>query len=185
MIEHLPVDSGIEMTTSDYQGNLWVASSTQGAMKIVTNNFVDLTESIGLSGDVVNVTHIYHNNLYIGTDGGLKIINSKGKSVESELIEYLGDTRIRCMTEDDAGNLWIATYTNDYGLICYGNDRSITSYTTENGMPNNHVRCVIPSRFGGVLAVTNGGLAVIKNGRVVRTVGTAVGVTNTVFLTLW
>ena len=185
LIEHLPVDSGIEMTTSDYQGNLWVASSTQGAMKIVTNNFVDLTESIGLSGDVVNVTHIYRNNLYIGTDGGLKIINSKGKPVESELIEYLGDTRIRCMTEDDAGNLWIATYTNDYGLICYGNDRSITSYTTENGMPNNHVRCVIPSRFGGVLAGTNGGLAVIKNGRVVRTVGTAEGVTNTVFLTLW
>ncbi|MBP5265985.1 MAG: response regulator, partial [Lachnospiraceae bacterium] len=98
---------------------------------------------------------------------------------------FLADTRIRCMTEDADGNLWIATYTNDHGLVCYGKDRSITSYTTEEGMPNNHVRCVIPSRYGGVLAGTNGGLAVVRNGKVVRTVGVAEGVTNTVFLTLW
>ena len=38
LVKDLPVDSGIEMVTSDYQGNLWVASSTQGAMKIVTSN---------------------------------------------------------------------------------------------------------------------------------------------------
>lgn len=185
LMEHLPVDSGIEMTTSDYQGNLWLASSTQGAMKIVTNNFVDLTEKLGLAGDVVNVTHLYNNNLYIGTDGGLKIINAKGHATENALTEFLADTRIRCMTEDTDGNLWIATYTNNHGLICYGKDRSITSYTTEEGMPNNHVRCVIPSQYGGVLAGTNGGLAVVRNGKVVRTVGVAEGVTNTVFLTLW
>lgn len=185
LMEHLPVDSGIEMTTSDYQGNLWLASSTQGAMKIVTNNFVDLTEKLGLAGDVVNVTHLYNNNLYIGTDGGLKIINAKGRATETALTEFLADTRIRCMTEDADGNLWIATYTNDHGLVCYGKDRSITSYTTEEGMPNNHVRCVIPSQYGGVLAGTNGGLAVVRNGKVVRTVGVAEGVTNTVFLTLW
>ena len=184
LLEDVPLNSGIEMTTSDYQGNLWMASSTQGAMKLVTNNFVDLSASLGVEGVVANATYRYKGDLYVGTDAGLQVISSHNTIVENALTEYLADCRVRCMAEDNAGNLWIATYTNDLGLVCYGVDGSITSYTEENGLPSNHVRCVIPSRSGGVLAGTNGGLAVIKNGSVVRTVGAKDGISNTVFLTL-
>ncbi len=37
LLDHLPMDRGIEMLSADYQGNLWVASSAQGVMKIVAD----------------------------------------------------------------------------------------------------------------------------------------------------
>ena len=48
-LDDLPLHSGIEMQDSDYQGNIWIASSTQGVTKLVTNNFEDITSSSGLT----------------------------------------------------------------------------------------------------------------------------------------
>ena len=184
MLEGLPVNSGIEMMTSDYQGNMWLASSTQGAMKLVTNSFVDLTEKAGIPGEVANAACIYNGEIYIGTDNGLRIIGADGKAKETGLTAYIGNTRVRCIKEDDRGSLWICTYTNEKGLICYSDSGEIVSYTTGNGMPDNEVRTVTFSRDGEVLAGTNSGLAVIKDGKVIRTVGAEDGIENTVFLTV-
>ena len=181
----IPFDSGIEMTTSDYQGNLWVASSTQGAMKVVTNNFVDVTAQAGLRREVTNTVCIYDNCLYIGTDKGIEITNRKAENIDNRLKEFIGEARVRCIKADDSGHLWIATYTNDLGLVCYNAATGgITTYTTLNGMPDNHVRSIAFSEDGKIYAGTNGGLAVIKDGVVKWTVGAKEGVNNTVFMTL-
>ena len=184
LLDDIPVDSGIEMMTSDYQGNMWMASSTQGVMKIVTNSFVDLTDRAGIPGEVTNAACLYKGDIYIGTDAGLRIIDKDGNAEKNGLTAYIGDTRVRCIKEDAGGNLWISTYTNEKGLICYTADGEIEAYTTGNGMPANEVRAIAFSREGEVLAGTNGGLAVIKDGRVVRTVGSEDGIVNTVFLTV-
>ena len=184
VLKDLPIDSGIEMTTSDYQGNIWISSSTQGVMKIVTNNFSDLTVNSLLSGVVANAVHIYNDDIYIGTNTGLMIIGKDGTYKENPLLHYLGDTRIRCISSDNDGNIWVATFTNDLGVVCFSPEGNITSFTTENGMPDNCARCITFSKDGSALIGTNGGLAVIKDGKVVRTVGTEEGIKNTVFLTV-
>lgn len=184
VLSDIPLNGGIEMHTSDYQGNMWFASSTQGVMKLVTSNFVDVNKEMQLPESVTNAVYLDGDTMYIGTETGLTVISKDGKRKAEELTDFIGETRIRCMIGDTAGNLWIATYTNDKGLICVSEDGDITSYTTENGMPDNKVRCVILSSSGSILAGTNGGLAEIKNGKVVRTVGAEEGISNTVFLTL-
>lgn len=184
ILDRIPITSGIEMVTSDYQGNLWIASSTQGVMKLVTNHFVDMTGETGHSGEVANAACLFRDQLYVGTDSGLLILDRGGKVVENELTEHIGTSRVRCIAEDGEGNLWIATYTNNIGLICYSVDGTVKAFTTENGMPANEVRCVIVSADGSILAGTNGGLAEIRDGKVVRTVGSREGVNNTVFLTV-
>ena len=75
LLDHIPLQSGIEMMTSDYQGNMWFASSTQGVMKIVTNNFVDVSGKAGLPQDVTNAVCLQSNHLWIGTDNGLFILD--------------------------------------------------------------------------------------------------------------
>ncbi|MBR6308229.1 MAG: response regulator [Lachnospiraceae bacterium] len=184
LLEDIPFSSGIEMTTSDYQGNLWVASSTQGVMKIVCNNFVDLSARAGLPEVVTNAVCLVNSRLYIGTDSGLYILGKNGNIAENELTEYLKDTRIRCINADKEGNIWIATYNNGKGLVCFSKYEHISSFTTENGLPDNHVRCVSFSEDGSALVGTNGGLAVVKNGRIQRTVGAGPVVKNSVFMTL-
>lgn len=178
------LDSGIEMMTSDYQGNMWVASSTQGALKLVANNYINMGEKAELNGEVTNATCDYAGLLYIGTDGGLQIVSRDGVINEHPLIEYIGDTRIRCIRKDNNGNLWLGCYTNSKGLICYNKDGTIESYTTENGMPDNQVRCISSTEDGRVLVGTNGGLAFIQNGEVIRTVSIGDGLINTVILSV-
>lgn len=185
VLDHTPMDSAIEMITSDYQGNLWVASSTQGVMKIVTNNFLDMVREAGIEPAVVNATCFHNGALYIGCDNGLQIIDAAGHAVASDdLIEYLKDSRIRCISEDSKGNLWISTFTKDLGLVCYGKDEKITSFTVNSGLPSNEVRCAIEASDGSIMVGTNGGLAVIQGGSVAKMVGADSGIKNTVFLTV-
>ena len=184
MLDNIPISSGVEMTTVDYQGNLWVASSTQGVMKLVTNNFVDHSRRSGLEEAVSNAAFFYDDELYIGTDSGLRIIGKDGRPLENELTRYIDNSRVRCFTEDKQGSLWIATYTNEMGLLRYSKESGIKAYTVEDGLPDNQVRCVTAGEDGSVLVGTNGGTAVIENGRIVRTVEADDGISNTVILTL-
>ena len=183
ILDDIPFSGGIEMITSDYQGNIWMASSTQGAMKLVTNNFVDVTKKAGLPQEVSNAACLLDGWLYIGTDAGLKIISDDGSAVENELTGYIGDSRIRCIKKDEDDNLWICSYTNELGLVCYRKDKSIISYTTDNGMPSNQVRGVTFAKNGDMLVATTGGLAVIRDDEIIKKVGADEGVENTVFLT--
>ena len=183
LLEDIPLNSMIETMTEDYQGNLWFTSSRQGVMKIVMSNFRDLTEYAHLSEEVVNSTLLHRGLLYIGTDKGLQIIDASFRQTENELTRYIGDTRIRCLAEDNDGNIWISTYTNGLGLVCYTAEGKIVTYNEDNGFINNGTRCSVIASDGSVLECTNGGLAIIKNGEVVRTVGAGSGISNTVFLT--
>ena len=183
-IDHTPLDSGIEMMTSDYQGNMWFASSTQGVMKIVTSNFSNLYEMAGMDAEVVNAVCRFDGRTYIGTDEGLRILDMYMNPVEDLLTGYLKGCRVRCMTTDRTGNLWIATYTGDRGLVRADRNGRFTNFTIVDGMPGNQIRCVTAVDDGSVLVGTNSGLAVIKDGEVIRTVGAREGIRNTVFLTV-
>ena len=184
VLDDIPMTSAIEMMTSDYQGNMWFASSTEGVMKVITNHFVDLTKQAGLPEMVTNAVCIHDDMLYIGTDQGLYIIQDGTHVIENELTEYIGEARVRCLKEDYDGNLWISVFTNDLGLVCLTSDGIIKRYTTDDGMPSNEVRCVEIATDGSVLAGTNGGLAIIRKGVISHTVdGSNPDVKNTVFLT--
>ena len=184
LLENSLLDGGIEHLTEDWEGNLWFTSRRQGVMKVSANKFQDLTGRAGLENKVVNTTCRRDELMYIGTDTGLQITNSKFKSVTNELTEYLADTRIRCIMLDNDNNLWLSTYTNDMGLICYTPYGKIISYTVDNGMPSNFIRCTCIAPDGAILAATNGGLAVIRDGKVDRIINEQNGLNNTVILTV-
>ncbi|MCR4909617.1 MAG: response regulator [Lachnospiraceae bacterium] len=184
VIDDIPMNSGIEMMTSDYQGNMWFASSTQGVMKIVTNHFADVTKRMHIPEEVTNVACIYDGNLYIGTDNGLRITDSDYHLSENKLTDFIGGARVRCISRGIDGDLWIGTFTNNTGLIHMLKDGRFSTFTTENGMPNNEVRCICVCDDGTVLAGTNNGLAVIRDDKVFRTVSAEDGIKNTVFLSV-
>ncbi|MBR4175417.1 MAG: response regulator [Lachnospiraceae bacterium] len=205
VVEDIPF-GGICDMAEDYQGNLWLASSRQGVMKIVTGNFKNVSKAAGLKDEVVNTTCLWNGCLYIGTDRGLQIIDEEERvfdvdkipedpaedeplpgpmfSVNKKLAEHYRDVRIRCITQDEKGRLWIAAYTGGLGLECVDESGNITSYNEKNGFLNNSVRCCMAGEDGMILAGTNGGLAVLKNDKQVRTVSENEGMENTVILTL-
>ena len=184
IVEDTPLKSGIEMMTSDYQGNLWLASSTQGVMKIVANSFVNLSEKSGLPEEVTNAVCRHNNELYAGTDTGLRIIGSDGAPVQNELTGFIGSSRIRCIKKGAEGDLWIASFSDSKGLIHLKKDGSFDSFTTDKGMPDNDIRCICVTDDGTVIAGTNQGIAWIKGGKVIMTAGEKDGIDNTMILSL-
>ena len=183
-LNDLPMNNSIWMLTEDYQGNLWYASSRQGVMKIVANNFEDITEEAGIDETVVNSTCLSDGLLYIAADNGLFIVDGDNNRVENKLTELLKDTRIRCIIKDAAGNLWIAAYANDHGLIRYAPDGKIMSFTKKQGMISNQIRCIRNMSDGSLLVGTDSGVNVLKDGEVVRSIGGSDVITNTVCLTV-
>ena len=183
-LEDLPVNSSLRNMTEDYEGNLWVSSARQGVMKIVANKFSDVSEQAGLDPSVVNTTCLRDGALYIGTDSGLQIIGKDQKPVTNKLTEYIGDSRIRCIMKDADDNLWISTYTNDEGLICYSKNNEIRAYTTEDGLPSNQTRGTKEAKDGSILVATNLGLAVLQDGKVKKVYDKNTGLRNSVILTV-
>jgi len=184
VLEDNPLNSSIESLVEDYQGNIWMTSTRQGVAKIVTTNFINISEEAAIPQDVVNVNCKYNDDLYIGTDKGIYILDSELNSIENDLTEFLADTRIRDMAEDLSGNLWIATYTNDKGLICYKSNGQIVSYTEENGFLNNGTRCIKVASDGRVMVGTNGGVAILTDGVVTDKIDANDGLENLVCLTI-
>ena len=183
-VRNLPMNNSIWMFTSDYQGNMWFASSRQGVMKVVSNNFRYLTSEAGLPEGVVNSTCKRDDLIYIGSDSGLSIVDTRDNIIQNELTEYLDGIRVRCISRDDEDNLWISTFTGDLGLLRYTPDGEITNYTEADGMVDNRIRCTTQTDDGSILVGSNGGLNVIKDGEIVRSVGESAEIVNTYFLTI-
>ena len=99
-------NSGVAMC-ADYEGNLWFASSRNGLIRISTSDFADLNQMTReLNDRVVNTTWMEDGLLYVGTDTGLLILNSKGETVDKPVYSYLKNARIRVIKGDSKGNLW-------------------------------------------------------------------------------
>ncbi|MBP5249714.1 MAG: response regulator, partial [Lachnospiraceae bacterium] len=180
----LPVTNGIEMITSDYQGNIWAASSTQGVMKIVSNNFVNISERLGALGELANTVCISNGNIYVGGESGADVFTPDGEWIYGAISELLAGSRIRCIMEDNDGNIWFSAFTNGHGLVCLSKDGTIKEYNENAGMPGHEIRGTALADDGSVLVATNLGLAVIKDGEVVRKVDASNGMKNTVLLTV-
>ena len=184
ILNNLPMNNSIGSMIEDYEGNLWFTSSRQGVMKIVSNRFTNITEMAGVEPAVVNSTCKSGDLLYIGTDSGLVILDTRYNEIQNDLTELLSEARIRCIVNDPEGNIWISTYSDEKGLVCYRKDGAIRSYTEEDGLLNIKVRCTSVMSDGSILVGTNGGVNLIRNGEIVASYGEANGITNALSLTV-
>ncbi len=155
----------------DYQGNLWVASSRQGILKLSQNPFTNLFSTAGIPDRVVNAILIDGGKIYIGCDDGLVILNERTRRKEENSdLDILNDLRIRHILKDSKGNLWFSTYSS-YGLIKYDGEEVINFNETDTGTRGSKFRSAIELQDGRILAATSTGLTYIKDDRVVKTLG--------------
>ena len=199
LLEDVPMTNTIEHVITDYEGNLWFVSSRQGVMKIVQNCFSDLFERYDLPEAVVNSTCMYDGKLLVGTDSGLIILDeekgkvdrfpvnkavtaSGGKLDVVDLLEYLDGVRIRLMSVDSRGRLWIPTW-RKYGLLRLDHGE-LTVFSTGDGLFTNMIRQVVECEDGSFLVSNNGGVCVMDGDRVTGSYGEKEGIVNGSILTM-
>ena len=185
-LKNSPMNSSITSITEDREGNLWCTSSRQGVMKVVRSPFVDITGISGLDRVVVNTTCIYQEDLYIGTDVGLQLLDKNYNQKENVLTELLDGVRIRSIKADSAGNLWLCTYSanTDYGLICYHGDGTYDIFNEESGMISSKIRTLTELSDGTIAVASSGGVNLIKDGKVTAAYDEQYGIINTEILSI-
>lgn len=197
VLNDIPMNNSVNHVMSDYEGNLWFTSTRQGVMKIVRNSFTDIFERYDLDRAVVNSTCMYDDQLFVGTDTGLtvldnhgrgsavpltKAVTASGKELQSDdLLKLLEDCRIRSIIRDSRGRLWISVW-RKLGLLCYDKGE-LTAYSVEDGLFSDRVRTVCERSDGSVLVINTGGISVISNGKVTASYGSEAGIVNTEGLT--
>ena len=201
-ISNIPMTTAVEGMLTDYQNNLWFASSSQGVMKIVPNQFSDVFSRFeGLDPKVVCSTCLFDGQLFVGTkNDGLTVLDLTEGVVHSriplesvktasgdvcedtDLIEMLKDSKIRSVIRDSKDRLWLSTFGKNC-LVRY-DGKTAVKFTAADGMPSERVRTVYECGDGSFLAACTGGLAVIRDDRVEKVYGAAEGIENTELLTV-
>lgn len=177
-----PMNNSVENMMTDYEGNMWFVSSRQGVMKIVHNEFSDISKLAGLESRVVNTTCLYEGDLYIGTDTGLQVVDSANSKKSNYLTELLDGVRIRCIKKDSQNRLWLCTYSEN-GLICYEGGEKCTYYNTKTGLlKSDRVRAMTELSDGTIATATSAGVVFIKDGEAVGTFDESNGIGNTEIL---
>ena len=159
----------------DYEGDIWLASSSTGVTKYAKGYFYNNNAQSGLENVSINTITKSGDMYYIGSDERLYICDSNWNQMENKLTEALNGTRVRQAITDKSGNVWLATYS---GVYCYNPKSSeITTYTTEDGLLNDKVRVVFECADGNIAAGTQSGISFIGNGKILKNYGHDEGLT--------
>lgn len=176
-VEMKQFNSSIDHMLVDYQGNLWFTSSRLGVLRMCKSIFRDIHYEAAEDEKIVNAVTEWQGQLYIGTDKGLKIVDTKtGAGVTNEWTELLSDARIRSFMVDRKGNLWACT--TGKGAIEIEKNGQYTIYNSENGVSSDKIRTTIELKNGDILAAGDAGLTYIKGGKVLQNIGEKDGLLN-------
>lgn len=162
---------------------LWLGTYANGLFRVTFDEYGDIsdidhlshhpTHYIGLSSNVIrSIAEDHDGNLWIGTDNGLNKLSQKEKYKESPVfIRYQYDPDDLSSISYDYiipiyvaqnGDIWVGTLGGGLNKIIPGttpnNDR-FKRYSTDDGLPDNHVKSIEQDGDGSLWLATNKGLS--------------------------
>ncbi|MEO6329435.1 MAG: two-component regulator propeller domain-containing protein [Ginsengibacter sp.] len=167
-----PADAGslscnnVWVIFEDKEKNIW-AGTYNGGLNLynpLDNSFTRFDDGTGNSSTkrIHSITEDTKGNLLMGTDGGgLQVFNKQTKTftsfIHSDNKNSLSDNRVTYTYVDRQGNFWINTMV---GLNYYDTKKQVfTTYTTEDGLPNNLIFGLLEDAKGDLWISTNRGLS--------------------------
>ncbi|MDE6594337.1 MAG: HD domain-containing protein [Oscillospiraceae bacterium] len=157
--------ASVNSSCIDYEGNLWLASTTLGVVRYTEGCFEPF-EPGELSGLALNAVAVSGGKGYIGLDSGLVITGGGLSEGENEFKDSLSGARVRDVITDSKGRIWAASY-SDSPVICYDpSDDSVTVYSEDNGLSGNRARVLMEMSDGSMAVGLQSGVCVISGGTV-------------------
>ncbi len=179
------VNCGLENNISansailDGEGSYWVASSNYGVVRFSSGCFDSCNYNSDLGSRTVNAVAKQDGVFYLGTDEGLLLYDENWSPVEADIVEALRGIRIRCITADALGRVWMATY-SPHGALCYDPaTRESFDFGPAEGLSSEKVRVVYALSDGRMLVGHQGGACIVENGAIVESFGAEDGLETT------
>jgi ligand-binding sensor domain-containing protein len=147
---------------SDANGDLWVATSSQGLLRFTDRDFKMYTSADGLpdSNIPMAVLAAHDGTLWVGSNcGGLSRFDGKRFKTYSEK-DGLVNSCVWSLAEDANHDLWIGTWGG--GLFRFRNGR-FTQYSTPQGLPSVVALSLAAAQDGSLWIATSEGLSHMQN----------------------
>ena len=147
---------------SDTNGDLWVATSSEGLYRFTDRTFKMYTVADGLpaSNIPMAVLAAHDGTLWVGSNcGGLSRFDGKRFKTYSEK-DGLQNSCVWSLAEDANHDLWIGTWGG--GLFRFRNGR-FTQYSTPRGPPSAVVLSLAAAQDGSLWIATTAGLSHMQN----------------------
>lgn len=144
---------------SSKSGDLWIGTNGEGIKRFREGKFITFTRREGLVND--NIVSLYRDKtkkIWISTPSGL--ITFKDNRFTSHFDEFPFELALTVI-EDSTNNLWFGTYY--YGLYRLKNGK-LQNFTMNSGLASNIIYHLLVDRAGNLLAATNNGVCIYKNG---------------------
>lgn len=149
----------------DYQGNIWLASTSQGVVKYSQGYFTPYASDV-LGEISLNAVAVSQQKGYAGFNSGLLVTGRPITDGDRTLMELLDGVRVRDVIADSQGNIWVASY-SDHPVVRYvPASGQIDVFSTANGLCNDHARVLAALSDGSIAVGTQGGVSLIKDGQV-------------------
>ena len=160
--------ASVNCAALDYEGNIWLASTTLGIVKYSKGCFETPNEAAALNGKALNTIVKLEKEYYAGADDGLFAFNENWTPVSNALTEFLANDRIRYMLVTEDGILWVATYYG-HGAVSYDpKTEEITCYGLEEGLAGEGIRVLFERADGSIAVGTQSGISIIQDGKVIK-----------------
>jgi len=164
-------DNIIQCLYKDHNGSLWIGTNNGGLNRLdpKTGNFKhyrhDPSNPNSLRSDNIRTVMQGKEGYYwIGTQGGgLSRLDPKTQNFKHFLssengLNSLSQNFVLCLYDDGKGRLWVGT--GGAGLDRLDKKtETFTSFSTENGLPNNVVYAVMEDKSGNLWISTNKGIS--------------------------
>lgn len=168
LFDRVSLDDYVSDMIIDYEGNFWFSSSKTGLYYLSQSKFGNLNSKYGIPVNSTNCVRYIDDEIYIGTDEGLFIVNSKGTLINNDLTEYMSNVSIRDILQDKHGNIWIGSY-RKYGVVKYDVEGKIKSFNKSSDILSNMVNTLYETKDGNIAVGTEDGISIINtNGRVLK-----------------
>jgi diguanylate cyclase (GGDEF)-like protein len=142
--------------------SIWIGTQGGGLNRIKDGKVTVYSTREGFTDNTVgSLLEGRDGTVWLGKDSGLSRF-SKGRLAGARLASFPLHEQIHSIYEDPSGAIWIGTRTS--GLIMIRGAK-YTRLTTRDGLADNNVQVIIPSRGGGMWIGTLGGLSHYQNGK--------------------
>ncbi len=147
---------------SDWNGDLWVATGSEGLLRFKDRTFKMYTPADGLPASNIQMAVLaaHDGTLWVGSNcGGLSRFDGKRFKTYREK-DGLVNSCVWSLAEDTNHDLWIGTWGG--GLFRYRNGR-FTQYSTPQGLPTDVVLSLAAAQDGSLWIATTNGLSHMQN----------------------
>ncbi|MCR5823528.1 MAG: response regulator [Lachnospiraceae bacterium] len=177
-------ESSICGALRDYQGNIWFVSNKKGIIKFSKNPFTDVFTKAGLTSNVVNCLAGKENDIYIGKDDGLCVVDATTyEKKDYPFLSRFDGIRIRHIMRDSKGNMWLSTYGKE-GLYRISPSGVVRTFNEDDGTIGGRFRYAEELSDGTMIVASNTGLSFIRDDKVVNTLGRYEGLETSQILTI-